>query len=68
MGVKLGRSQCGRNEELRLMVFENRVPRRIFWPRRDEVRGEWIKLHNEGLNDLYFSPNFVRLMKSIRMR
>ena len=46
-------------EECRLMVFENRVLRRIFGPKRDEVTGEWGKLHNEELNNLYFSPNIV---------
>ena len=40
-------------EELRLKVFENRALRRIFWPKRDEVTGEWRKLHNEELNDMY---------------
>jgi len=44
-------------EERRLRVFENRVLRRIFGPKRDEVRGEWRKLHIEELNDLYCSPN-----------
>jgi hypothetical protein len=48
-------------------VFENRVLRRIFGPKRDEVTGEWRKLHNEELNDLYCSPNIVRVIKS-RMR
>ena len=48
----------------RLRVFENRVLRRIFGSRRDEVTGEWRKLHNEELNDLYFSPNIVRVIKS----
>ena len=47
-------------EELRLWVFEIRVLRGIFGPKRDEVKGEWRKLHNEELNELYFSPNFVR--------
>jgi hypothetical protein len=55
-------------EEHRLSVFENRVLRRVFGPRRDEVTGEWRKLHNEELNDLYFLPNIVRVVKSIRMR
>jgi hypothetical protein len=50
-------------EERRLTVFENRVLRRIFGPKRDEVTGDWKKLHNEEPNDLYCSPNFVRLIK-----
>jgi hypothetical protein len=45
-------------------VFENRVLRRIFGPKRDEARGEWRRLHNEELNDLYSSPNIVRVIKS----
>jgi len=49
-------------------VFENRVLRRIFEPKRDEVKGEWRKLHNDELNDLYSSPNIVRVVKSRRMR
>jgi hypothetical protein len=44
------------------------VPRRIFGPKRDELTGEWRKLHNEELNDLYFSPNIVRVINSRRMR
>ena len=44
-------------EERKLRVFENMVLRGIFWPRRDEVTGKWRRLHNEELNDLYFSPN-----------
>ena len=50
------------------MVFENRVSRRIFGPKRDEVTGEWRKLHNEELNDLYCSPNITRVIKSRTMR
>ena len=49
-------------------VFENMVLRRIFGPRRDEVRGEWRRFHNEKLNDLYSSPNIVRVIKSRRMK
>ena len=45
-------------------MFENMVLRRIFGPKRDEVTGEWRKLHNEELNDLYCSPNIVRVIKS----
>jgi len=52
----------------RLRVFENKVLRRIFGPKRDEVTGEWRKLHNEELNCLYCSPNTVRVIKSRRMR
>ena len=55
-------------EEHRLRVFENRVLRRIFGPKRDGVTGEWRKLHNEELNSLYSSPNIVRVIKSRRMR
>jgi hypothetical protein len=58
MGVKLGR----------LRTFENRVLRRIFGPKRDEVTGEWRKLHNEELRDLYFLPSIIRLIKSRTMR
>jgi len=55
-------------EERRRRVLENRVLRRIFGPRRDEVTREWRKLHNEELNDLYSSLNIVRVIKSRRMR
>jgi hypothetical protein len=48
-------------------VFENRVLRRIFGPKRAEVTGEWRKLHNEELHDLYFSPSIIRIIKSRRM-
>ena len=51
-----------------MRVFENRVLRRIFGPKRDGVTAEWRKLHNEKLNDLYSSPNIVRVIKSRRMR
>jgi hypothetical protein len=50
-------------EERRLRVFENRVLRRVFGPKRNKVKGEWRKLHNEELNDLYSLPNIVRVVK-----
>ena len=50
-------------EERKLRVFENMVLRRIFGPRRDEVMGEWWRLHYEELNDLYSSPNILRVIK-----
>jgi hypothetical protein len=55
-------------EEHRLRVFENRVLRRIFGPKRDEVMGDRRKVHNEELHNLYFSPNITRTIKSRRMR
>jgi hypothetical protein len=55
-------------EECRLRVFENRVLRRIFEPKRDEVTGEWRRLHNKKLYALYSSPNIIRVIKSRRLR
>ena len=55
-------------EERRLRVFENRVLRRVFGPKRDEVRREWRKLHNKELNDLYASLNIVWVIKSSRIK
>jgi hypothetical protein len=55
-------------EERGLSVLENRVLRGIFGPKRDEVTGEWRKLHNDGLNDVYCSTNFVRVIKLDRMK
>jgi hypothetical protein len=55
-------------EKRRLSVFENRVLRRIFGPRRNETTGDWRKLHNEKLHDLYSSSTIVRVIKSRRMR
>jgi hypothetical protein len=65
MGLKLGSLIL--REEHRLRVFENRVLRRIFRPKRDKVTGELRKLHNEELHDLYSSPSIIRIMKLKRM-
>jgi hypothetical protein len=66
MGVTLGSLTL--REEHRLRVFENRVLRRIFEPKGDEVTGEWGKLHNEELHNLYSSPNIIKQVKSMKMR
>jgi len=55
-------------EERRLRVFENKVLRRVFGPKWGKVAGEWRKLHNEELSDLYSLPNIVRVVKPRRMR
>jgi hypothetical protein len=55
-------------EEHRLRVFENRVLRRIFGPKRDGMSGEWRKLQNKELRDLYSSPSIIRMIKSRRVR
>jgi hypothetical protein len=65
MGVKLG---LPRQEEHRLRVFGNRVLRRIFVPKREEVVEDWREMHNEELHNLYNSPNIIRVIKSRRMR
>jgi uncharacterized membrane protein len=54
--------------EHRVRVFEKRVLRRIFGPKTDEATGDWRKLHNEGLHNLYSSPNIIRMIDSRRMR
>jgi hypothetical protein len=54
-------------EEHRLRMFENRMLRRTFEPKRDEIAGGWRKLHNEGLHNLYSSPNIIRMIKSRKM-
>jgi hypothetical protein len=53
---------------IRLTVFESRVLKSMFGPRRDEVTGEWRRLHNKQLYDLYSSPNIIRVIKSRRLR
>jgi hypothetical protein len=55
-------------EEHRLRVFEIKVLRRIFCPKRDEMTGGWIKMHNEELHDLYSSPSIIRIIKSRKIR
>jgi hypothetical protein len=64
MGVKLDMTL---REEHRLRVFENRVLRRIFGPKRDEMAGGWRKLHNKELCDLYSLPSIIRIIKSRRV-
>jgi hypothetical protein len=59
---------AARGWEQRLRVFQNRVLRRIFGPKRDEATGEWIRLHNKELKDLYSSPNMMRMIESRRLR
>jgi len=54
-------------EERRLRVFETRVLRRILGPKRNDVTGEWGRLHSQKLNDLYFSPNTIRVIKNNEM-
>jgi len=66
MGVKIWSLIL--REKRRLGVFENRVLRTIFGPKRDEVTREWIKLYNEEFNGLYCSPNIVRVIQTRRMR
>jgi hypothetical protein len=59
---------CGCFIHYRFRVFQNSVLRGVFGPKRDEVTGEWRKLHNKELSDLYYLPNIVRVVKSRRMR
>jgi hypothetical protein len=68
MSVVLYGCETSLREERRLRLFENRTLRRVFEPKRDEVTGEWRKLHNEELNNLYSLPNIVRVVKPRRMR
>jgi hypothetical protein len=59
---------CDIKEEHRLRVFDSRVPRNIFGPKKDEVTGRWRKLHNKELRDLYSLPSIIRIIKFGRMR
>jgi hypothetical protein len=65
--IKLPCPETRKKEHCIKHTFENRVQRRVFGPKMDEVTGEWRKLHNEELNDLYSLPNIVRVVKSRRM-
>jgi hypothetical protein len=65
LGVCIGQ---GHREECRMRVLENRVLRRIFGPKRNEVTGEWRRLHSEELYALYSSPNIISVIKSTEMR
>jgi hypothetical protein len=65
--ICIGNERLSLREERRLKVFENMVLRRVFGSKRDEVTGEWRKLHNEELNNLYSLSNIVRVVKSRRM-
>jgi hypothetical protein len=66
--VTLNSSAFCKYSARKLKVFENRVLSRIFGPKRDEVTGEWRRLHKEEFNDLYSPPNIIRMIKSRRMR
>jgi hypothetical protein len=67
-GMQTGKQDKATGSADVLRVFENRVLKRIFGPRGDEVTGGWRKLHNEELRELYYSPSIIRIMKSRRLR